>query len=329
MIESNLPSLLGLDDYIQEGKRRAILEGLTITWTACMGTEPGDLEDDLRASRSWFDPVAQGHRLRREIAKLPELSEEIFNPGSPLTVDVGERRRLVTPEGRCALDILIHLDSSRLGHVISDSLLVTYDRRLALLYREWSRHRINSVLDLLAGESKPLQIPAAGVVIALLVNRCDEEARALTRFAVGEAREVVDEAFFAPVQAFSDVLAPSGRRDRTNPRLLSGWMLYEARRRLGDGLVVVDARGGRDGRVWIRPDGKDDVIDRVARDLARGHRARATPETFAAAYDALVAALRMSLPSLAGFGLVHERTRHTSELRRRLLEGLDRHLSAG
>lgn len=321
-------SLLGLPDYVSEVDRQAIVEALTTVWSESMGRPPGNLEEDLQASRTWFDPVAQGHRLRREIAHLPSLPDDLLDPGSPLTVEAGQGRRLITPEGRCALEVLSGLDPTRPGHVIADSQLVKYDRRLALLYRDWSRHRLNTVLDLLAGESKPLQIPAAGVVIALLVNRCDDESRALTRFAGGEARGVVNRAFFAPVDAFADVLSSSGRRDRTNPRLVSGWMLYEARRRLGEGLEVVDSRGGKDGKVWIKPDKKLDVIDRVARDLARGHRARATEDTFSRAYDALVAALRESLPSLAGFGLVYERPKHTSELRALLLAGLSRHLSA-
>lgn len=321
-------SLLGLADFIIESDRREIVEALTIGWTIGMGRPPEEFENDLAALRIWFDPVAQGQRLRREIAKLEPFPQGVADPGSPMMIDAGQGRRLVTPEGRCALDLLSQLERSRSAHAITDTLLVRYDRRLAALYQEWSRHRLNSVLDLLAGESKPLQIPAAGVVIALLVNRCDDESRALTRFASGQARDVVDRAFFAPVDAFSDVLAPSGRRDRTNPRLVSGWMLYEAHRRLGDGLAVVDARGGRDGKVWIQPEKKSEVIDRVARDLVRGHRARATERTFGAAYDALVEALRRSLPSLAGFGLVHERPKQTSELRKTFLEGLNRHLAA-
>jgi hypothetical protein len=103
-------------------------------------------------------------------------------------------------------------------------------------------------------------------------------------------------------------------------------MLYEARRRLGGGLIVEDARSGRDGKVWIEPESEGSVVDIVTRDLARGHRARATPERFAAGYDALVGALRRELPKLAGFGLVHERPLDTQHLRERLLRSLRRQL---
>jgi hypothetical protein len=136
----------------------------------------------------------------------------------------------------------------------------------------------------------------------------------------------VDEAFFAPIQAFADELAPSRRGNKTNPRLVSGWMLYEARRRLGDSLVVVDARGSN-GKVWIRPDREQVVIDVVTRDLARGHRARVTPDQFSKAFDALVSVLRSKLPGLATFGLVHEQPTHTKRLRQQLLDSLVANLS--
>ena len=104
-------------------------------------------------------------------------------------------------------------------------------------------------------------------------------------------------------------------------------MLYEARRRIGEELVVVDARAGGNGAVWIRPDGIDNVVDIVARDLVRGHRTRVTSGKFAEAYDALVAELRRELPTLAGFGLAHERPRETQRLRARLVKRVLQHSS--
>jgi hypothetical protein len=326
MSEQSGNTLLGLPDYLDDAEAKGMISALRQTWSAMQGTAPGKLEEDLEACRRWFDPVAQGQRLRRELSQLPDVPDELADPGPPLTLSVGPGKRLVTPEGRCALDLLEHLPHGRKSHVISDAQLVSYDRRLALLYRDWSRHRLQSVVDLLAGTTKPLQIPAAGVVIALLVNRDTSKERALTRFAAGAPRDVVDQAFFAPVQAFADILAPTRRGNRSNPKLVSGWMLYEARRRLADALVVVDARGGVDGKVWIKPGSEQQVIDVVARDLVRGHRAHATPERFARAFDALVASLRAQLPSLAGFGLVHERPLETQRLRQRFLESLSRNL---
>ena len=286
-----------------------------------MGTPPGKLSVDLAKCHKWFDPVAQGQRLRRELLALPDLPTDLPDPGVPMTIRVSHSKRLITPEGRCALELLRELPSDRTVHDLDDYKVHAYDLTLASLYRTWSRHRLQAVVDLMAGTTKPLQIPAAGVVIALLVNRCTSERRALTRFASGPAQKLVNEAFFSSVQAFADLLAPSRRGNKTDPRLVSGWMLYEARRRLGDGLVVVEARG-RDGKVWIRPDREQSVIDLVARDLARGHRARVTPVQFGYAFDALVLGLRSKLPSLATFVLVHEQPTNTRRLRARLVSSL-------
>lgn len=318
-------SLLGLPAHLSAQSAQALRAALAATWFETVGAHPTDLESDLELCRRWFDPVAQGHRLRRELGELKDLSDSIEDPGPPLTFYVTAKKRLVTPEGRCALDLLDRLPSSA-PNALGDDLLIPYDRILARLYQTWSRHRLQTVVDLLAGSTKPLQIPAAGVVIALLVNRCTSEDRALARFSSGPKRETVDRAFFAPVQAFADTLAPHRRGNRNDPKLVSGWMLYEARRRLGEGLVVVDARGGTDGKVWISPEAEPSVIDGVSRDLARGHRARVSIESFDLAFDRLVAELRTELPKLAAFGLVFERPRDTERLRQRFIDRLRHHL---
>jgi len=196
---------------------------------------------------------------------------------------------------------------------------------LAHLYHDWSRHRINSVIALLDGSNKPLQIPAAGVLIALLVNGNVSESYALTRFTAEGPRDVVDGAFFAAVNAFSDVLVP-GRRGSRSSRLISGWMLYEARRRVGDWLVIQDGSGAQNGKVWIRGERESEIINVIARDLARGHRPKVTVNTFGTAFDALVGELRRELPNMAGFGLSHEQPTETRRLRTRLLQSLDEYM---
>ena len=143
------------------------------------------------------------------------------------------------------------------------------------------------MVALLAGTTKPLQIPAAGVVIALMVNGNDDRPKALIRFASEGPRDLVDGAFFAAVNAFADILSP-GRRGNKNSRLISGWMLYEARRRLGPGLVVEDFHGSRDGKVWAPIEHQRDTIAIIARDLTRGHRPKVTATRFSVAFDALV-----------------------------------------
>jgi hypothetical protein len=320
-------SLIGIEGSIARVEAERIRGALTAAWVSTMGQTPGALADDLELAKRWFDPVAQGQRLRRELAEMRELPMALDDPGPPWTLYVGSNRWLVTPEGRCAVDLLQQFPHDREVWMIPEVAVTSYDRHLGTMYRDWSRHRLESVVALLEGTTKPLQIPAAGVVITLLVNGNVGEERPLVRFAAESARDVVDRAIFAVVNAFADVLAPS-RRGKRDARLSSGWMLYEARRRLGDALVLEDFHGTTDGGVWIRADRVDHVIDVVTRDLARGHRARATPSQFTAAFDALVDALRAQLPSLAGFGLNHERPVTTRRLRERLVTRLQEHATS-
>lgn len=308
-------SVLGIAGFLTPQRAAELVSVLTDGWTAVFKRPPGDLGDDLALARQWFDPVAQGQRLRREIAALDPLPDHLMAPEPPMAVSVGPGRWLVTPEGRCVLDLLQSLPGEEPGHLISNDQLAPYERRLAVLYRDWSRHRLDSVIDLLQGATKPLQIPAAGIVVALLVNRSTAEERALVRYTSDPERRVIDQAFFGPIEAFADVLAPSRRRSSLSARLISGWMLYEVRRRVGSNMVLVDARAGRNGSVWIRSAGIDDVVDTVSRDLVRGHRARATEERFTNAFDDLVDHLRRDSSALAGYGLAHERPRETRRIR--------------
>ena len=320
-------SVLGISGFVTRERADELVSVLTEAWTAVFAQAPGDLSNDLALARRWFDPVAQGQRLRREIASLDPLPDSLVDPQPPLTVSVGPGRWLVTPEGRCALDLLQHLPAQERGHFIGDDQVAPYERRLAILYREWSRHRLNSVVDLLSGSTKPLQIPAAGIVVALLVNRSTAEERALVRYTSDPERRVIDQAFFGSVQAFANVLAPKRRRSGLSAQLISGWMLYEVRRRVGSDMVLLDARGGHNGAVWIKVEGIENVIDTVSRDLVRGHRARATVERFAEAFDELVDHLRRDSSALAGYGLAHERPRETRRIRESFAARIAHYLS--
>lgn len=311
MPESLLSGLLGLDADL----RAPVLRFLEDTWQVTTGSFPTGLSHDLGVCRRWFDPVAQGQRLRAELLDLPPWPPGP-NPGPPFTLAAGDSSGLVTPEGRCAMDVLAKwiADPSRAGE---PGELIEYDQRLAALYREWSRHRLQGVVDLLAGSTKPLQIPAAGLVVTLMVNRCTSRERAWVRFASLDKRSVVDEAFSAPMQEFCRALGSA--KKGSAPTLRKPWMLHEAHRRLAGSLVSIDTRGKTDGFVWIEPKGRDHVISTVVRDLARGHRVRIGVSEFEDAFDGLVDALRRVAPQLAAFGLAHERPPETARLRSRLV----------
>ena len=315
-------TVLGVSGVLTAEQVSQLIHDLTVAWAVIFKRSPGDLDEDLRASRSWFDPVAQGQRLRREISRLDHMPDRLGDPHPTLTLRLDKRKWLVTPEGRCVLDLLKALPKEQAFYNVTEAQTAPYERRLAILYREWSRHRLNSVVALLAGTTKPLQIPAAGIVVALLVNRSTSPERALVRYTSDPERSLVDRAFFAPVQAFADVLSPNRRRSTISAQLISGWMLYEARRRIGDALVLTEMRDNENGSVWVHPDSISTVIDTVARDLARGHRSRVTTENLAKAFDHLVSELRRESKALAGFALAHERPRDTQSLRKRFVDRL-------
>ena len=308
-------SLLGISGAITAKQVDHLILTLSKAWEAVFEHPIGDLNDDLEVARRWFDPVAQGQRLRREISKLDPMPEDLIDPQSPLTLSLVQGKWLVTPEGRCVLDLLKSLPKDQTVHFVTAAQTAPYVRLLANLYRDWSRHRLNSVVELLEGTNKPLQIPAAGIVVALLVNRSTSQERAMIRFTSNPERSVVNSAFFAPVQVFANVLAPNRRRSEISAQLIHGWMLFEARRRIGTALVVNDASDDRDGSVWIKAESESYVIDTLARDLVRGHRTRVTVDLFARAFDSLVEELRRESKTLAGFGLAHERPRDTQRLR--------------
>ena len=319
-------SLLEISGRITTEQADQLIRNLSEAWEAAFEKPIGDLDDDLKAARRWFDPVAQGQRLRREISNLNPMPEHLTGLKPPLTLSVGQGRWLVTPEGRCVIDLLKNLPKDRPVHYVTAAHVAVYERRLARLYRDWSRHRLSSVVALLEGTNKPLQIPAAGIVVALLVNRSTSEDRALVRFTSDPERSAVDKAFFAPVQVFADVLLPKRRRSEISAQLISGWMLYEARRRIGDVIVLSEGRDGRDGSVWIRAESEFLVVDSVARDLVRGYRTRVAPDLFVEAFDCLVLELRRESKALAGFGVAHERPRDTQRLRGLFADRLSHHI---
>lgn len=329
----------GLPSHLDRRTADTLLRDLTLLWQALFGAT-GPLGEDLERLRRWFDPVAQGERLRREIAILPAPPPLQGRVLEPLVVAVGEGRMLITPEGRCALELLHRklevapaevpvagtgtpLDSESApgsaspGIALSDA--TDLERILLDVYRVWSRHRLDGVVRLLHGLDKPLQVPAAGLVLALLVNRSTAPNRAMIRYKSPARRQQVDQAFFGPVRAFTLRLAPKTRADPTKWRLVSGWMAGEARRRLSDAVVLERPSRDSDERLFIQEDRVGQVLDTVVRDLRRGHRAPVDQELLAQAFDDLVEAYRASVPPLAAHGLVHERPGDTARLRADLL----------
>ena len=105
--------LLGISGRITAERVDELILDLSNAWAAVFGQPIGELDDDLALVRRWFDPVAQGQRLRREISELTPMPDGLNDPLPPLTVGLGTGKWLVTPEGRCALDLLQQLPKDR------------------------------------------------------------------------------------------------------------------------------------------------------------------------------------------------------------------------
>jgi hypothetical protein len=275
------------------------------------GRPTSDLGRDLSLLvERYFDPVAQGGRLRRELDKVRAVAEEAPYLSELLLIPTGDGHRLITPEGRVVLELL-RTALLREGEdvILPDDARWSLEHQLLDLYRKISRHRLASVLSLRAGDAAPLLPPAVATILLLLLNRSTSPGRAITRPAEAAARQHLDEALASPVLAFANALAP-GKRKLEHISLYSGYPLTEARRRLSAQLSTDPAR------LYVRANSEDEVLRCDERELAK----RRLPETrVTEAYDRMVDAYRESASALAAFGIGYERPADTRRLRERLL----------
>lgn len=288
----------------------AMRDALVELWTATYG-DLRSLDQDLNQTKRFFDPVATGARLRTALAEVPDVPVRSRVP-EQCALELGDGRFLITPEGRCAIELLGM-------HETDDEVVVLQpyeirDMLLAIngLYRDWGRHRLRSVIGLLKGEDKILQVPAAAVALALLVNRNTAPDRALTRPAERDEQRIAEETFFPAADAFSQSVYPSDRRSTTKERLVGGWRLHEVIRRAPAAIDLSTSA------VYVRQEHEDELIDLIARELAR--RPRVDAERIGHGFDAMVDELRKRLPRLRTLGQAFERPAETTAIRRRLLE---------
>lgn len=309
---------LGVPPSIPREEAERLVDGLEELWTASMGPLR-NLSRDLGALKRFFDPVASGQRVRRELQKLPAAPASARPLKPPLVLPVQEGKLLVTPEGRVALGLLRDVLVSEGDPVMVDAAAIADGHvQLLRLYRSWCRHRLNQTRDLLTGQAEPLRIPSIGFLLVLLVNQSIGPERALPGKQELEKIRVVEDAVFESAAAFARTLDVSQRGLRPDHEsLYRGWWAGEARRRLSGELEL-------DGGVHIREGGDDEVLSLIARELTRRDVDRAA---VGAAFDALVAELRRRGPELAQFGLAFEHPPDTRRLRERLLSAFDEELA--
>jgi hypothetical protein len=311
----------GLADRLPRNAAEQLHETLTELWRVCHRRAPGAIRPDLDLHRRFFDPVAQGNRLRKAL-----LSIDPYTPPGPiqpsLALAVDAERLLITPEGRVAIELLDRAIEGAGEQVTVDvQLAAVREHDLLALYRDWGRHRLRSVIDLLGGGEKPLQIPAIGAVLTLLVNRSDSPERAIARFSPGTARDVIDDVFRTCANAFSEQLAPSTRRATNKERLISGWTLGEIARRMPDALQSSDAHG-----VYVVGDRRPELIGLIVSELAR--REGVDKRRLEEAFDSLVREFAKRSQALAGYELLFARPAETERLRASLLDAWEQNLQA-
>lgn len=311
----------GLPAALTASEAAALRDYLRQLWQITYGAAPdGALSDDLTACKRYFDPVARGLSLRDRLASLlpapptpPQLSAML---DEPLIVRVDSHHVLVGVEARLTLEALASTDSAGGLVQFGDAIIAASTAQALSTYRSWSRHRLDQVIALRQGRGEEvMQAVAVGFVLALLVNRSTDRARAVPIQDQQRPDTSADHAVFRALEAFATRISERNDRSSAQQRLKSGYAVTEAGRRLGE---LLRRERSKDGPVlYIPPGSENTVVVFLAADLAR--RPRLTGDQLANAFDALVAAYRDAARSIALHTPAHERPASTAALRTRLL----------
>lgn len=301
--------IFGLPYGLSREDQQKLLADLRSAWVAMTGRPAAGLQEDWDwLFATWFTPTISGEKLRTQISELPAVTSEVdFVAADPLVIALADRKRLVTPEGRAAMDQLASVLAQQDGAAPEPIAAGTVGELLER-YRRVGRHRLDDVVRHLAGKAGRMHPLTAGTLLFLLINRATSPDRAIARPTDEAGRRHLDEAMTRPVSAFADAIKP-GVRNARHISLYSGWMLSELRRRLG-------ARLPRTDEVALAPGSEDFAVQFLARDLAK---AKLPADTVASAFDALVQGYREVAPALAEHGLDRERPAETSRMRQKLL----------
>jgi hypothetical protein len=288
-------------------------------WALQAGRATAGFEEDLQDLAGWFDPKLRGQTLREKLAALPPLDAGAARLPATILMPCGDDRYLVTPEGRAWLECSRAPHSETGGQVVFASTEVApLEQELLATYRRWTRHRLEDVIEKRTGAGSPMLPTAAGLVLMLLVNRSLDPDTAIRRVRDPARQSKIDDVVADVLESFADVLGGMSKRGRRREHfsLWSGYPLTEARRRLA-GWLVLDADAGF---VYVERASEEQVIDFVARDIAR--RRGADQTTVDAAFSALVDAYRRRLADLSELGSGFERVGRTDALRERLLRAV-------
>lgn len=310
------PSIVGLPPKLDRAVAVDLTSQLRQLWSLQTGSPVGELDEDLGKLKRWFDPIATGERLRRELSNAPEAAP---SASEPLFYMLPNNRALITPEGRAALtviesactaadpgDSVIYLDGQTLADV---------EAALVSTYRLWLRQRLDSVSGLLDHETSTLRPAAAGLLVTLLLNRNTAPERALPRPRERTKRTALEDALRVPAIAWSSEF--TGKPASLEAfDLYRGWAIGELARRLGDTLHL----GFHDRGLFIDPSHVDDAIDRLVADLKRRPDRLKARVPFA--WSSLLNAYREVRPQLVSLGVAYDRASFTRHLGDRILAAM-------
>lgn len=294
---------------------------LTRCWEFQTGQQLSNFPDDLEALEKWFHPKLRGVTLRKKLLDLSPLDVHGTDRLPPvMLLPCGDGRFLVTPEGRAWLECSRSPTGKADGRLVFEAELAQpFEQQILSIYRRWTRHRLEDVIEKRTGEG-PSMLPAAvAIVLLLLVNRSLSPETAIKRVRDPQLQAKVDDVIADVIGAFADTLAgPSSRRNPGQFSLWSGYPLTEAKRRLPGQLVVdLEAQGES---VYVDGERESDVVEFLARDIAR--RRDVDAEAVEEAFESLVSAYRRRLQDLSGLGSGFERVGKTDALRARLVEAV-------
>lgn len=302
-------TLFGASRGFDAEERKAIVEYLRAAWRAQYGREPSTLLVDLDALDDLFRSHVQAKRLRAAAEKLgtvtarrPLLPEAVFVP-------VDEQRGFVTPEGRILLEELQHVEHDGPTTLTRDQLS-TATALIADFYgsrqRDWMRKELSG------GD---VRLGTLGFVVFLLVNNSIGRSNSLLLPSSQSQEEALAGRILPVINAFVVSVGGNEVKQRERERLRSNWWITEAKRQMGSDITRLDE--DRTVRFWIEPDRETAVVDDVGRYLAK--RKGVTAAAVNEALDRTVEAYDRSRPMLTSWGLAHERSAHTRQVRDALL----------
>lgn len=305
---SSAPTLFGVPRGMDADELAAIEDFLRAAWQAQFGRPPSTLTGDLERLKDLFKTGASAKRLRETVTKLATVIGPWIDLPYEVFVSTGDRRGLVTPEGRILLDELVRLrEAGEL--VLSRDAVARANRRAASAYgawqREWLTHQVRG---------SGLRPGSYGFVLFLLINGSVDRRRGLPLPTEGGRERQLAESVAPVIDAFAEAIGGKPMSAREASRLRSNWRVTEARRHLFGRVAREEADD--DAVFWV--DDEDATINDMARRLAG--RSDLTVDGLERALRVAVDAHARARPALSAMGVAHDRRAHTEHVLRRLLE---------